>query len=237
MPAMPVRDALSTPSPDFAPYRLSGVVYGVLLNDPAALAALGDAVHRPPYRAPPVAPVLYLKPRNTLAASGSAMAVPAACTELELGAALGLVIARSACRVDEARALEFVAGYTLVADVSVPHASLYRPSVPARALDGSCVFGPRALPRAALPDPDALEIHVEVDGVPAQCTSTAGMSRPAARLLAAVTDFMTLRAGDVLLLGVKAGAPRVRAGQRAAIEAGGLGRLECRFVADLEGCA
>ena len=62
---------------DFAPWRLSGVVYGTLLNDPAALAALGEAVNAPPYKAPPRAPVLYLKPRNTLAADGAAVAVPA----------------------------------------------------------------------------------------------------------------------------------------------------------------
>ena len=49
---------------DAAPWRLSGVVYGTLLNDPATLAELGDAVHAAPYKAPPRAPVLYLKPRK-----------------------------------------------------------------------------------------------------------------------------------------------------------------------------
>ena len=61
----------------FAPYRLSGTVYGVLLNHAPALAALGDAVNAAPYKARPLAPVLYLKPRNTLGAAGSACALPA----------------------------------------------------------------------------------------------------------------------------------------------------------------
>ena len=61
---------------DFAPWRLSGQVIGVLLNHRPALAALGDAVHAPPYKAPPRAPVLYLKPRNTQVADGARVAVP-----------------------------------------------------------------------------------------------------------------------------------------------------------------
>ena len=44
------------PAFDFAPFRLSGEVVGALLNDPAALAALGDAVAAPPYKAAPTAP-------------------------------------------------------------------------------------------------------------------------------------------------------------------------------------
>ena len=62
----------SSPSTfDFPPYRLSGTVYGVLLNHAPALAALGAQVNEPPYKAPPKAPVLYVKPRNTLAGAGA----------------------------------------------------------------------------------------------------------------------------------------------------------------------
>ena len=45
------------PDLDIAPWRLSGVVYGTLLNDPASLAALGEAVNAPPYKAAPRAPI------------------------------------------------------------------------------------------------------------------------------------------------------------------------------------
>ena len=61
---------------NFAPWRLSGTVYGTLLNDPAALAAIGEAANHAPYKAAPRSPVLYLKPRNTLAGHGSHIAVP-----------------------------------------------------------------------------------------------------------------------------------------------------------------
>ena len=222
---------------DAAPWRLSGVVYGTLMNDGAALAALGDAVHQPPYKAPPRAPVLYIKPRNTLAGSGDEIGVPADAAEFEIGASLALVIGRTACRVSEADAIAHLAGYTLVADLSVPHAAFYRPSIRFKARDGSCLVGPRVLPCAALADPDALALRVSIDGTVVHTASTAGRLRPVAQLLAAVTDFMTLRHGDVLLLGVAAGAPRARAGQRFAVEAAGIGRLEGRLVAERVGVA
>ena len=85
---------------EFAPYRLSGTVYGVLMNHRAALAALGDAAHQPPYKAPPKAPVLYVKPRNTLVAPGAPLRIDDPAGELEVGAALGIVIGthRLPCR-------------------------------------------------------------------------------------------------------------------------------------------
>lgn len=215
----------------FAPYRLSGTVYGVLLNHAAALAALGGAVNEPPYKAPPKAPVLYVKPRNTLAASGSLTEVPAGVDALQIGANLGVVIGHAACRVAERDALSFVAGYVIVNDLSVPHDSFYRPSVRHKARDGSCVIGPAVVPRDRVRDADALALRVFVDGELVQRADTGERIRPLVRLLADVTDFMTLAAGDILLLGTSAAAPTARAGQSVAIEIDGLGRLEHVLVA------
>ncbi|MFZ2649201.1 MAG: fumarylacetoacetate hydrolase family protein [Burkholderiaceae bacterium] len=205
-------------------------VYGTLLNHRPALAALGDAVFQTPYKAPPVAPVLYIKPRNTWAGQGAQVVVPAGVMELEIGASLGLVFARTACRVDAEAALECLEGYTIVADISVPHASFYRPSVRHKARDGFCPMGPHVVPRAAIAKPDALAVNVLVDGRIVQRAGTGDMQRAAARLIADVSEFMTLRPQDVLLLGVAHGAPRARAGQSAAIEIDAIGRLEMSFV-------
>lgn len=215
---------------DAAPWRLSGTVYGTLMNDLAALDALGPAVDAPPYKGAPKSVVLYLKPRNTLSAPGSAVAVPAEAGAFEIGAALGLVVGRTACRVGEGDALAHLSGFTLVADLSLPHASFYRPSVRFKARDGSCLVGPRVVSRAALPEPEAITLAVEVDGAVVHRAGHAGFVRGAARLLADVSEFITLNPGDVLMLGVAAGAPRARAGQRFAVVADGIGRLEGRLV-------
>lgn len=212
--------------PALARQGLSGVVYGVLANDPQQVAALGDAVNQAPYKAPPRAPVLYLKPRNTLAASGSPVALPAGEAAFELGAHLGLVVGRTACRVSAAHALDHLAGYVAVADLSVPHASYYRPSLRFKARDGSCLLGPAITPAHAVEDPNALPVRVRIDGQVVQTASTSGRTRGVAQLLAAVTEFMTLRPGDVLLLGASQGAPAVRAGQRFQVEIDGLPVLE-----------
>ena len=213
-----------------APYRLSGTVYGTLLNHRTALAALGSAVNEPPYQGPPRAPVLYVKPRNTLSSGEEPVVLPAGVSELEIGACLGLVIGRTACRVSPAEAYEHLAGYLIVNDVSVPHALFYRPAIRFKARDGFCPLGPRVVPRAAIADPDALAIRVFIDGELRQSDHTGQLVRPVAKLLADITDFMTLAPGDVLAISAAWPAPRVRAGQLASIEIEGLGRLESRFV-------
>ena len=221
---------MSTLARSLASMPPRGTVYGSLLNFRDALDALGDAVHQPPYKAPPKAPILYIKPRNTIAVDGDAVVVPHGVDALEIGASLGLVIGCTACRVDEAQALAHVSGYVIVNDISVPHASYYRPAMRLKCRDGFCPIG-TPVARAAVSDPGALTLVVEIDGVPVQRASTAGLIRPAARLLAEVSAFMTLHPGDVLMIGVPAGAPRARAGQRVSISVDGLGRLQNTLVA------
>jgi 5-oxopent-3-ene-1,2,5-tricarboxylate decarboxylase/2-hydroxyhepta-2,4-diene-1,7-dioate isomerase len=86
------------------------------------------------------------------------------------------------------------------------------------------------VPRAAIANPDDLAIRVFIDGKLRQQTGTSQLVRSIRRLLADVTDFMTLSPGDILAVGAAAPAPRVRAGQQARIEIDGLGQLESPFV-------
>ena len=217
---------------EVAPYRLSGLVVGALLNHAPALAALGDAVSQPPHKAPPSAPVLAIKPRNTLALHGSTVMVPHGVTALEIGASLGVVIGRTTCRVARADAMRQVAGYVIVNDVSVPITSHYRPSVRFKARDGFCVFGPHVVAAGSISAPDALVVHVSVNGERVHRTDTSNRVRGVAQLIADVSDFMTLRPGDVLMLGVSAGAPLAGAGDSVAIAIDGLGELTCRLMAE-----
>ncbi|HEY0938736.1 MAG TPA: fumarylacetoacetate hydrolase family protein [Steroidobacter sp.] len=213
---------------------LSGVVYGVLANDPAWVESLGATVNARPYMAPPQAPVLYLKPRNTLATSGHRVVLARDEVGYEVGACLGMVIGSTACRVSREQALDHLAGYITVADLSLPQKSYYRPNLRFKARDGSCVIGPRVTPAASISTPDELSIRVLVHGSVVQTTSTAGRTRSAAQLIADVTAFMTLRPGDVLLLGASYGAPVVRAGQRFKVEIDGLDTLTAEVEHDGE---
>ena len=215
----------------FAPPPIA-TAYGTLLNHRDALSALGEAVHQPPYKAPPKAPVLYIKPRHCLAGHGAAVEVPADAPALEIGAQLGIVIGRPACRVREAEALAHVAGYTVCSDLCVPHPSYYRPSLRYKARDGFLPLGPWIVGARHVPQPDALEVVVHVDGQEAQRYSTAGMQRGVAQLIAEVSAFMSLAPGDLLMLGAGPAAPRARAGQTVRITIDAVGTLEHRLVAE-----
>jgi 5-oxopent-3-ene-1,2,5-tricarboxylate decarboxylase/2-hydroxyhepta-2,4-diene-1,7-dioate isomerase len=91
--------------------------------------------------------------------------------------------------------------------------------------DSFCPIGPVVVPPQSVANPDALNITVAVDGVVLQRCTTAGLIRPIAQLMADVTEFMTLHPGDVLTVGVAAGSPRARAGQRVSITIDGIGQL------------
>ncbi|OXI29864.1 2-hydroxyhepta-2,4-diene-1,7-dioate isomerase [Burkholderia sp. AU16741] len=209
-----------------------GTVYGALLNERAALAALGDAMNAPPYGRPPQAPVLYIKSANTYAADGAAVIVPAGVDALEIGASVAVVFARRATRVAAAQALDYVHGFTLASDVSVPHPDYYRPAVRFKCRDGFCPLGPAIVPAAALADVDAIGLTVRIDGAVAASASSATLIRPVRELIADVTAFMSFDAGDVLLLGVAGGAPHARAGSTIEIAAAGIGTLRHTLMAE-----
>jgi 5-oxopent-3-ene-1,2,5-tricarboxylate decarboxylase/2-hydroxyhepta-2,4-diene-1,7-dioate isomerase len=213
-----MRALLSRGAACAAPIR--GTVYGTLLNDAGALTAMGEAMRAAPYQAPPRAPVLYIKPRNTLAGHGARVVVPEDASGVQVGASLGIVIGRTASRVSVQTAFEYVGGYTIVADLSIPHESVYRPSVRMRARDGFCVIGPAVVARRHVADPDALDIVVEVEGGATFRASTATSTRRVAQLISDVTEFMTLSAGDVLTLGVPHGVPVIGAGESVSIAIG-----------------
>ncbi|MCP1311610.1 fumarylacetoacetate hydrolase family protein [Paenibacillus tyrfis] len=213
---------------------VSGTIWGVLLNYKGALEALGKAIHEAPYHAPPQAPILYIKPLNTVIGHGMPIPLPADVSELEIGAALGVVIGHTATRVSEDQALEYVAGYTVVNDVSIPHKSVYRPAVSQKARDGFCPIGPWVIERDAVTDPDSLNIRVFINGDLRQENTTANLIRSVARLISDITDFMTLNEGDTLLVGVPEGAPLAKAGDRVRIEIEGIGSLENTIVYEHE---
>ncbi|TFY99887.1 fumarylacetoacetate hydrolase family protein [Ramlibacter rhizophilus] len=200
-------------------------VVGCLLNFRSAWEAAEPAMHLAPHFKPPRNPVLYLKPANTWRSSGEDIVLPAGVDEVEVGATLGVVLGRSCARVREADALAFIAGFRTVNDVTVPHATILRPPIKQKCRDSFCPMGP-VVPTSQVGSPDRLALRAYLNGELRLSEDTGNLIRPVARLLAEVTDFMTLEAGDVLLVGVPAGLPRARAGDRVAVEIDGVGRVE-----------
>lgn len=213
---------------------VEGTVVGALLNYRDELDALGDALSAPPYQGPPKAPILYLKPANTRIGHDHDVVLPADIDGVWAGACLGVVISRTATRVPALRAADFIAGYTIVNDLTVPHASYYRPAIRHKCRDGFCPMGPWTVDRDDVPDADALDITVRINGEIKQRANTSTLVRPVAQLLADVTAFMTLEAGDVLLVGMPENPPLARAGDRIDIDIARIGTLTTTLIRQSE---
>lgn len=199
-----------------------GTVYGTLMNFRGEHEALGEQVHQAPYQAPPQAPVLYVKPANTWTENGAAVRLPAHVTEVEVGATVAMVM----------KSAREVAGYVLMNDLAIPHDNFYRPPVKTRCLDGFLGIGDRVRARNEAGDPAVFKLEVRINGELRQTVRFSQLVRPADRLLADVSAFMTLGEGDMLMLGCDAGRPRARAGDRIEISMPALGTLANVLVAE-----
>ncbi|UOQ92070.1 fumarylacetoacetate hydrolase family protein [Halobacillus shinanisalinarum] len=205
---------------------VSGTIYGTLLNYKGALKKMGEALHNDPYKAPPKAPIMYIKPQNTVIGHQASIPLPDDMEELEVGACLGIVMGKKAARVKAEQAFDYIEGYTVVNDISVPHESVFRPAVKHKARDGFCPIGPWIIEKNAVPNPDQLGIQVYINGEWKQSNNTENLVRSVSRLLADVTEFMTLEKGDTLLVGVPEDPPLAKDGDHIRIEIDQVGVLE-----------
>lgn len=212
----------------------SGTVYGVVLNDHTSAARLGAAVTEPPYKAVPKAPVMYIKPANTWVDSGADVRLPEGGEAVEVGATIGVVIGRAASRLTPADASSFIAGYVLVADLSLPHSSYYRPAIREKCFDGACVMG-TFIPADQVGDITDLVLTTRVDDQIVDERALNDFVRGVPQLLADVTEFMMLNVGDVLLTGVAYMAPQARPGSRVQVSSARVGSLDFSIHAFTQG--
>ncbi len=200
-------------------YMPAGTVYGTLLNFSGEWAALEPQMVLPPYKAAPRAPVLYVKTANTCSASGAAIPVPPHVAQVEVGATIAMVIGPPAPHTRASAGAAVAASYVLMNDLSVPHTSFFRPPVKFKCLDGFLGIGALTVDAQQAGDPALFKLQVRINGDLCQTLDFSQLVRSATQLLAHVSAFMTLREGDVLMLGCDAGRPLARAGDHVEISA------------------
>lgn len=155
----------------------------------------------------PSVPTFFPKYRNSLIASGEPIVLPRKnAGNVDYEVELAVVIGKRCKYVSESEALDYVGGYSILNDVSARDLQMQTSQWGAgKAVDTFAPFGPVLIPASEIGDPQNLAIKTRLNGTLVQDSSTADMVFPVARLIAFLSDIMTLEAGDVLATGTPEG--------------------------------
>jgi 5-oxopent-3-ene-1,2,5-tricarboxylate decarboxylase/2-hydroxyhepta-2,4-diene-1,7-dioate isomerase len=191
---------------------VKGKLVCVALNDAEQFNAMQAEFSEAPYKSAPTQPVLYFKPHNTWNVDGAEVEWPTGEEQMVVGASLAVVFGKECCRVSPEQALEYVGGYTLVHDISLPEKSYYRPDIKGKCQDGSAPIGSAVVPASDVADPQALTVVTKVNGEVVNEMPLSRTVRGVAELISTISYIMTLQPGEVIAVAFP--------GQRAAVNKG-----------------
>lgn len=185
----------------------------------------------------PSIPTVFGKYPNALVPDGATVQVPSAKTDYE--AEVAFVVGRRAKDVEEADALDYVAGYTLLNDLSARDLQGATPQwMPGKIFDGAAPCGPYLVTPDEAGPADGIEIRLTLNGEEMQNGRTDDLIFSIPQLVAQLSRLMTLEPGDVVATGTPEGVglgrnPRVwlADGDEVVIESPTLGRLTTRISA------
>ncbi len=186
-----------------APVPAPGKVICVGLNYRDHAEETGQAI--------PEEPVLFAKFANSVLAPGATIDVPAFVEQPDYEAELGVVIGRTAARVGATDALDHVAGYACINDVSARDLQ-FRSSqwLLGKAIDGFLPAGPWIATADEVGDPPTLALRCPVNGEVLQDSSTKQMAFGVAELVAFISRTITLEPGDLIATGTPPGVGMAR---------------------------
>jgi len=162
-------------------------------------------------------PYVFMKPNTTLNDPGGTIFIPRVSPDaIDYECELGVVMGATARHVQEDDALDYVAGYTVLNDVSDRKYKPLADRVPrdrdpffdwlhGKWHDGFCPIGPCITSARTLPDPQTLSIRLSVNGEIRQDGATEQMIYPVAAIIAFISQSITLQPGDIIATGTPAG--------------------------------
>lgn len=207
------------------------ICLGLNYRDHAAEAGLGI----------PEFPVLFARFPSSLMGHNAPIILPRVSSQLDWEAELAVVLAKGGKNIAEADALDHVAGYSVFNDASIRDYQMKSPQWTAgKNFDDTGAFGPWLVTPDELPAGAAgLKIECRVDGAVMQSSNTANLIFDVATTIHLLSTFMTLEAGDVLVMGTPGGVGVARnppvfmtAGQICEVEIEGVGLLVNPIVAE-----
>jgi 2-keto-4-pentenoate hydratase/2-oxohepta-3-ene-1,7-dioic acid hydratase in catechol pathway len=175
----------------------------------------------------------FTKQSTCVVGPGAAIEVPNVSDQVDYEGELAVVIGRRCRHVPEVRALDVVAGYTVVNDVSVRDWQRRTPTMMVgKSFDSHGPVGPWMVTADEIPDPQALRVRTWVNGALRQDGHTSDMVFTCAQMITHLTEAMTLEPGTILATGTPAGVgaasdpPRwLVAGDEVRVSVDGVGEL------------
>jgi 2-keto-4-pentenoate hydratase/2-oxohepta-3-ene-1,7-dioic acid hydratase in catechol pathway len=186
---------------------------------------------------PPQSPTIFGKYRNALAAPGATVPLPAASAKVDFEAEVAFVVGSRAKEVEEDSALDHVAGYMLLNDLSARDLQFATPQwMAGKVFDSSAPCGPALVTAGEAGPADAIEFALDLNGERMQESSTADLIFSVPALVSHLSRLMTLEPGDIVATGTPSGVgstrePRVwlAPGDEIAISSPQLGELRTRI--------
>jgi 2-keto-4-pentenoate hydratase/2-oxohepta-3-ene-1,7-dioic acid hydratase in catechol pathway len=172
----------------------------------------------------PERPLLFLKPPNAVASHGDTITLLPDKERIDHEAELGVIIGEQCRHVDEADAMDVVAGFTCVNDISNREDQDKEQNwVRGKAFDNSCPLGPVM----ATPDevPDDARVQLRVNGEVRQESWRDQFIFSVPELIAEITTYITLEPGDVIITGTPSGVAPLEDGDSVEVEIEGIGTL------------
>jgi 2-keto-4-pentenoate hydratase/2-oxohepta-3-ene-1,7-dioic acid hydratase in catechol pathway len=189
-------------------------------------------------REAPETPTFFAKWANALTRPGGTVKLPEWSEEVDYEAEVAFVIGERAKDVSEENAMDHVAGYTLLNDLSARDYQFKTPQwMPGKVFDGAAPCGPALVTPDEAGPHDAIEIELTLNGERMQEGSTADLIHSVPALVAYLSQLMTLEPGDVISTGTPAGVgsgrdPKVwlKPGDAVVVSSPQLGVLETRLA-------
>ncbi|MFY3138209.1 fumarylacetoacetate hydrolase family protein [Achromobacter xylosoxidans] len=155
----------------------------------------------------PAEPVLFLKPSSSLSGPNDPVIIPRGSVKTDWEVELGVVIGKKASYVEESEAMDYVAGYTVVNDVSEREYQIERGGQwdKGKGCDTFAPVGPWLVTRDEIADPQDLDMWLEVNGHRFQNGSTRTMVFGVKTLVSYISRFMSLMPGDIISTGTPPG--------------------------------
>jgi ureidoglycolate lyase len=156
----------------------------------------------------PEAPIVFMKHTGSIVGPNAQVKIPRGASKTDWEVELGVVIGKAARYVDEAQAMDHVAGYCIVNDVSERDFQFHGGGnqwIKGKSPDTFAPIGPWLVTKDEIPDPQNLAMWLEVDGHRYQDGSTRTMIFGVAHLVSHLSRYMTLLPGDVISTGTPPG--------------------------------